>query len=134
MMDGVAPKLELSGIQDQLTRENFKTLQEMMGAMPIARGFRVVEFSVSADQERIKIKHGLGAIPLDVIPTRLIAPSGAKLTMLYSEFTKDELVVTVSGLSGTLTARLLVGSFPNVITSGTITRSDNETQEFKCKL
>lgn len=126
--------LELSGITDDLSRENFKTLQEMMGALPIAGAFRVVEFSVPGNQDRVKIRHGLGAVPLDVIVTRLVAPSGAKLTVLYSEFTKDELVVSVTGSpGGNLVARILVGNFPNVISSGTIARGDNETQEFKCK-
>lgn len=124
--------LELSGLQDELTRENFKTLQEMMGMLPIASQFKVVEFSVTANQDRIKIRHGLGAIPLDVIVSRLVSPSGAKLTLLYSEFTATELVATVTGLSGTLSARLLVGNFPNVISSG-VTRGNDETQEFKCK-
>lgn len=133
MSEALLPKLELSGIQDQLTRENFKTLQEMMGSLPIASGFRVVEFSVTSNQDRTKIPHGLKAIPLDVIVTRHVAPSGAKLTLHYSEFTNTELVFSVSGLSGTLSARLLVGAFPNVISQG-VTRADNETQEFKAKV
>lgn len=127
-------KLNLDQIQDQLTRENFKTLQEFMtGAALTAERFRVIEAAFTGDVSQFTMRHGLGFIPLDVLVTRLIAPSGAKLTFLYSEFTADDLVVTVSGLSGSMSVRLLVGSFPNVISVGSISRASNETQEVKSR-
>ena len=128
-------KLELTQIRDPLLLENFKILQEFMDSASLtAERFRVLEVFLTGNVAQLKIPHGLGAIPLDVIVSRLVAPSGAKLTLLYSEFTKDDIVVTVTGLTGIFNARLLVGSFPKVQTTNSQSRGNNETQELKSKL
>lgn len=128
-------KLELTQIADPAMLENFKILQEFMDAATLTvERFRPIELFLKSNTERLKIAHGLGFVPLDIITTRLIAPSGAKLIYLYSEFTSTEIVISVTGLVGTLNARMLVGSFSKVVTINGQERESNETQELKCKL
>lgn len=129
-------KLSLEMVQDYHTRENFKILQDLIDKLVLpAERFRVLEIFLDANVEELKISHGLGFTPLDVFPTRLIAPSGAKLTILHSKSDAQNLYLTVSGLSsGVLNARLVVGSFPNVVTMNSRPRGDNESQEFKSKV
>ncbi len=128
-------KLELTQVRDPLLLENFKILQEFMEKAALtSEQFRCLEVFLTDNAAQVKIPHGLNFVPLDVIVSRLVAPSGAKLTLLYSEFTQTDIVVTVTGLSGVLNARLLVGKFPQVQTTNSQTRGDNEIQEYKCRL
>ena len=128
-------KLAIKEIKDDYARDNFQILQDFMDGLSLTPDrFRVLELFLTENVTQLRIRHGLGFIPLDVLPTRLVAPSGAKLTFLYSEFTKDEIAVTVTGLSGVLSTRLLVGTFPNVQTTNTREREANETQEWKSKV
>lgn len=128
-------KLEIAQLRDTMIQENFKILQEFMEASALtAESFRVLEVFLTGNVAQVKIPHRLGFVPLDVIVSRLVAPSGAKLTLLYSEFTPTDIVLTVTGLSGVLNARLLVGKFPSVQTTNSQARGNNETQELKSKL
>lgn len=126
--------LNLSGVDDQKLRDNFQKIQDFVNGMGTTQNqLQACEIYVTANQTGLKISHGLGSVPLDLIITRLIAPSATKLIAKYSEFTKDEVVFDISGLSDgeTLSARCLVGTLPDVVTVGSVVRGDAETQEFR---
>lgn len=128
-------KLAVQQITDEYARDNFQKIQDFLNSLPLSQErFRAIELFVTADVAELKINHGLGFIPLDVLATRLVAPSGAKLTFLYSKFTAQDLYLTISGLSGVLSARLLVGAFQNVTTISEQPRESNESQELKSKV
>ncbi len=128
--------LNLNGIKDEDVRQNFQDIQNILNAQVFdLERFQAIEIYVTANVTGLKISHRLGGIPLDVIPSRLIAPSAARLTPKFSEFTKNEVVFDVSGLSAgeTLSARLLIGIFIDVVTVGEVARGDNETQQLRSK-
>lgn len=129
-------ELNLNSLQDETIRTNFQKIQDLLnGTQTTQNQIQAVEIYVTANATGIKIGHKLGGVPLDVILTRLIAPSAARLTPKYSEFTKDEVVFDVSGLASgeSLSARLLVGTFPNVVSVGDVVRGDAETQQYRSK-
>jgi hypothetical protein len=128
--------LNLSGIEHQGIRDNFQLLQDFLSSAQTGpQQLQVIELFVTGTQAGIRIGHKLGAIPLDVIVSRLVAPSAARLIPKYAEFTKDAVVFDTSGLdtSQTLSARLIIAAFSDVVTVGTVKRGDSETQEFRSK-
>lgn len=129
-------ELNLSGLTDEKVRENFQKIQDFLNNFQTSPNqIQAVEIYVTGNATGIKIGHKLGGIPLDVIPTRIVAPSAARLKPKFSEFTKDAVVFDVTGLGAgeTLSARLLVGTFPNVVSVGDVVRGDAETQQFRSK-
>lgn len=128
--------LNLGGIQDVNVQDNMQKLQDNANAQPVTpQTMQAGEIFVTDNQTGIKISHTLGSVPLDVLITRLIAPSAAKLTLNYKNFTPTEISMDVTGLAAgeTLSARLFFGTLPNVVTVGTVKRGDNETQSFRSK-
>lgn len=128
--------LNLTGLTDDKVRENFQKVQDLVNGMPATQNqVQACEIYVTANVSGLKISHGLGAVPLDLIITRLIAPSATRLTAKYSEFTKDEVVFDITGLLAgeTLSARFVVGTFPNVVSLGDVRRGDAETEQFRGK-
>lgn len=124
-------KLLLQEISDSYVRENFKRLQAFFAKRPGVEDFKAIEIMVTEAAPNFKIKHGLGLIPTDVILSRLIAPSGAKLTLNFGAFTKEEISVTTSG---PLRARLLVGSFQNTLVNqpkGPLEETPSSAQDYK---
>lgn len=128
--------LNLFNIQDQGTRDNFQKIADFLNNMETTqKQLQACEIFVTANIDGAKIAHKLGGIPLDLILTRLIAPSAARLKFRYSDFTKDSIVYDVTGLGSDeiLSARFLVGTFPNAVTTGTVARASSEVQEFRSK-
>lgn len=128
--------LALNNIQDQIVRDNFKKLQDFINGQGVTQNqFQACEIYVTDNVTGLKIKHKLGGVPLDAIISRLIAPSAAKLKFNFSDFTKDEVSVDVTGLTSgnVLSARFLVGTFPDVVTVGSVVRASSEVQEVKGK-
>ncbi len=128
--------LDLANIQDQVVRDNMRKIQDFLNARPAAGDtFQACEIYVTENTAGLKIKHALGQVPLDCLVSRLIAPSAAKLKINFSDFSRTEVSVDVTGLASgeTLSARLFVGTFPNVVTVGTVSRADTEVQELKGK-
>lgn len=126
----ILPTLAIKEVVDIFSRDNFKKLQDFFNTSTGLDLFQPVEFQVNQSLTEYKIKHGLGFVPRDVLVTQLIAGSGVKLTVHHGLSTKDELVVSSSG---PLKARLLVGSFRNVVeaNAGTFTTNSTDKQEFK---
>lgn len=121
-----------AALQDALNRvtSNFRLIQQGDEAAAQLSGFAAVSFTLTQSGVQLKISHGLGFVPRDVLLTRLLAPSGAKLIVYPGLFDKDSIVVAASGLgSSTLKARLLVGSMENQIGSD-FTIDSSETQEY----
>lgn len=128
--------LLLANVQDNVTRENFQRIQDFMNSLGTTqKQLQACEIFMTGNVSGAKIAHKLGGIPLDVILTRLIAPSAARLTFRYSDFTNAEVVFDVSGLTSgqNLSARFLVGTIPDVVTLGSVVRASTETQELRSK-
>jgi hypothetical protein len=128
--------LNISKISDESVRDSLRRVEDFLNNLPISQGFfQACEIFVTGDVDGAKIAHKLGGVPLDVVISRLIAPSAAKLTLRQSDFTKDEVVYDVTGLGDgeTLNARFLVGNFPDRVLVGAEARGSSETQEVKGK-
>lgn len=128
--------LFLEQVQDPAARENFRKIIDFLGSNPVKQeGFKACELYVTANQTGLKIKHGLSSIPKDVITTRMVASSTARLVLNYADFTAEEISVTVSGLADgeKLHARLLVGSFEDVVTFGSGLSIESPTQQIRSK-
>ena len=128
--------LNLNGLKDPDSRDNFQKIQDFLNNLAISHeNFQAVEIYVTQNTTGLKIDHKLGGVPLDIIVTRLIAPSAARLIPQYSEFTKDAIYFDISGLASgeSLNARLLVGTFSNVVSVGGVVRGDSETMQFRGK-
>lgn len=128
--------LNVTGITDEAVRDNFQKIQQFLNDLQTSSNqIQACEIYVTGNVTGLKIEHKLGGVPLDVIVSRLIAPSAARLVPKYSEFTKNEVVFDVSGLAAgeVLSARLLVGTFPDVVSVGDVVRGDAETQQFRSK-
>lgn len=93
-------------------RKNFDELIRYFDENGQLNGFKHLTFDVPLGSTELKLAHNLGFIPRDVIVTRLLAPTGTKLTILHSLFTNENIVVTMSGTDTSLVAkvRMLVGT------------------------
>lgn len=128
--------LNLNGIQDNAIQDNFQKIQDYFNSLPVNQtAFQACEVFVTGNVTGAKINHKLGGVPLDALISRLIAPSAARLKLRFADFTKSEVVFDVTGLSAgeTLSARLLIGTFPDVVTVGDVVRASSEVQEFRSK-
>lgn len=134
--DALNLSLNLTPLENEAVRDNFQKAQDFVNNQPFGPGrWQACEIYVTANTTTGKIEHKLGGIPLDAFITRLIAPSAARLKLRFADFTRTEIVFDVTGLAAgeTLSARFLVGSFPDVVTVGTPVRASTETQEFRSK-
>lgn len=91
--------LSPAGIQGMLLsiRKNFEALAKFFESNGQLNGFKHVEFNVQANESELKIAHGLGSVPKDVLVTRLLAPSGAKLKLHHNLFDTESIVVSGTG-------------------------------------
>jgi hypothetical protein len=129
-------QLNILGISDQFAAENFQKIQDFLNGMQNTQNqLQACEVFVTGNVTSAKLSHKLGGVPLDVLVTRLIAPSAARLKFRFADFTKTEVIFDVTGLSAgeTLSARFLVGTFPDVVAVGEILRASTETQEYRSK-
>ena len=119
------PILAIKEIGDLVIRRNFQELRDYFDKNGQLDDFKLIEFEVTQNQNNLKINHGLGTIPKDVFPTRVIAPTAAGLVLNHGKFTADSIDITVTGLSSgeTLKARLFVGSFKGSVSQVIIDES-----------
>lgn len=128
--------LFLEQVQDPAARENFRKIIEFLSQNPAGQAaFKACELYVTANQTGLKIKHGLSSIPKDVITTRMVASSTARLVLNYADFTADEISIDVTGLAAgeKLHARLLVGNLESVVTFGEALSIESPTQQVRSK-
>lgn len=128
--------LLLQHVEDQVVRDNFRKIAEFLNNRMVGgRSFQAVELYVTANQAGIKINHSLGGIPKDAIITMLIAPSGARLVIDYAEFTSSQVSFDVTGLASgeKLHARLLIGTFQDVVTVGEAFEEEDPTMQTRSK-
>lgn len=128
------PELAITEIADLVLRGNFKALKEYFDTENQLQGFKFITFTVTQNENNIKINHGLAYPPKDIVVTRLIAPSAAKLVLNHGLFDSSNLDLSVTGLGTNqkLNCRMFVGTFWNDSTTDTINSTD--TQEFKSKV
>lgn len=118
------PQIDLTGIVDAVIRRNFVSLKEYFNKNNQLLDFRFVTYKASAAANNVKIAHGLGYRPKDVIMTKAVG-SGT-ITFNYSLF--DETYLDVS-FSDAARFRAFVGTFWD--DSDTNDESDTEDQDFK---
>ena len=105
-------QLPLDG--DPRSRANFEALRRFFETEGQLQGFVLVEFTLQPGESHVKIKHSLGYVPKDVILTRLLATSGAKLTLHHAEFDSENLVASYSNTATTTArVRMFVGTYRN---------------------
>lgn len=122
------PILAIKEIGDLVLRRNFQELRNYFDQNGQLDGFVLLEFEVTQNQTNLKINHGLGLIPKDVFPTRVIAPSAAGLILNFGKFTVDAIDITVTGLAAgeSLKARLFAGTFKG--TNSTVALAETDKQ------
>lgn len=128
--------LNVTGITDEAVRDNFQKIQNFLNDLQVSSSqIQACEIFVTGNVTQAKIEHKLGGIPLDIVISRLIAPSATRLKFRFAEFTKTDVVFDVTGLAANevLSARFLAGTFPDVVTVGDIVRADSEVQELRSK-
>lgn len=124
--------LAVKEVTDTYIRKNFDDLNKYFDENGQLDGFKHLEFSFTRNEANVKISHGLGVAPKDIIVTRLLAPSGAKITWNFGKFTASELDVTITGLSsGEMKVRAFVGTYKNSVA---VAVNETESQESKSKL
>lgn len=100
--------------EDPRASKNFEALRRFFEQEGQLQGFAHMEFTLQPGDSHVKIKHGLGYVPKDVILTRLLATSGAQLTLHHAEFDTDNLVASYSSSATTeARVRLFVGTYRN---------------------
>lgn len=105
--------LNLSRIGDQVTRENFDSLDKSLNKDPYLKGgFKLMTDKVTGNNTGAKFKHNLKFIPKDAILTSAIW-SGAigVLTFRNDRFDAENIEITVSGQGSddTVTFKALIG-------------------------
>lgn len=129
-------ELLLNQVEDTVIRDNFRKIVEFInGQVPGGKSFQAVELFVTANATSIKINHSLGSVPKDAILTMLVASSTARLVIDYAEFTDSQVSFDVSGLASgeKLHARLLIGTFQDVVTVGESFAEEDATQQVRSK-
>lgn len=87
-------QLLLKEITDFYVRSNFDSLQRYLKAENKLEGFKFIDTEVDSAVSHFSFPHGLGATPLDVIPT--LVSDGATVTWHYDEFDQNNVVFTTS--------------------------------------
>jgi hypothetical protein len=96
-------------IEDPKVQENFQRLEDFLRDFPLSNGvfkFFVLALTAASYPATVRVPHTLGFAPKDVLQTSVIG-SGS-VTWVYSQFTKSELVLSISG---PVTVRAFVGSY-----------------------
>jgi len=95
-------------------RQNFEILRDFLKAETPLLGFRFKTITFTSTGTNLKLAHGLGYAPTDLIQTSLIGPSGATLVWNYSLFDKDNLNATITGAvtpTDPLIVRFFLGAY-----------------------
>jgi hypothetical protein len=101
------PEFILKDIEDQYVRENFKRLTLFLQAFPLFRGeWQFFEITTTKAETNLKVFHGLGFKPTDVIQTS-ITGAGA-ITFNYGLFSDESLDITTTDACVT---RCFVGAY-----------------------
>lgn len=98
--------LELAGVQDAYSRENFRSLRDELSANPLTRNlWHLRELTFLAAVTNLLVPHGLKFLPKDIIITSTIG--AGQLTINYSKTDLTNLNLTTTGAC---VVRLLLGS------------------------
>lgn len=87
-------RFDLANIEDRYVRESFRLLQEYLKGNSILDGFVHVDFTVDGARSNVKVRHGLGHVPMDIVKSR-ITGSGT-LVMNYDLFDSEYIDVTTT--------------------------------------
>ncbi len=99
--------LELLEVKDEIAQENFRRLFDFLKANALLAGqFELLEFSTKGAVTDLKVPHGLGIVPVDVIETSNLG-SGL-VTYMYNEFARDFIKITTTG---PVTVRAFIGRY-----------------------
>lgn len=116
-------------------KRNFEELTRYFDQNGQLNAFKALNFEVPLGASEVKIKHGLNSVPRDFILSRLLAPSGAKLTVHFNEFTDTDIVVSMTGSGDTpAKVRALVGTLNSGEEVGETFETNYLIQEFKSQL
>lgn len=89
------PEFILKDLDDAYVRENFKRLGMFFQDFPLFRGeWKFFEITTTKAETNLKVFHGLGFKPLDVIQTS-ITGAGA-ITFNYALFSEESLDITTT--------------------------------------
>lgn len=101
------PEFILKDIEDPYLRENFKRLTVFLQEFPFFRGeWEFFTIDISATVTNLRLAHGLGFKPLDVIQT---AKTGAgAITFNFDNFSESELDITTTGACS---VRCFIGAY-----------------------
>lgn len=121
------PALSVKEIQDLFTRKNFERLVNWFARNDQLRDFNHITHSQDGSGAHIKIPHGLGYVPKDIIMTRIVG--AGTITFNYSLFDKTNLDVS---FSDTVKFRAFVGTYWGDRASST--PSSSETQQVKASV
>lgn len=93
-MPNASPVLSVKEIEELYTRNNFKALVDYFAAQNQLLGFSHMEYEATEAKANVKIAHGLGYIPKDIIMTKVVG--AGTITFNYSLFDTTYLDVTFS--------------------------------------
>ncbi len=99
-------------IEDRFVRENFKKLKDYAAGQYLLKSLKFFEISIVGNKTNLKFPHNLGFKPKDIVQTSVIG--AGTWTWNYSLFDKNNLDITTSGTSGTITVRALIGNLEEV--------------------
>lgn len=89
------PDLILKDIDDTYIRENFKRLSDFLREFPLFRGeWAFFTLTFDAAVTNLKVAHGLGFKPLDIIQTSITG--AGSITFNYSLFNSETLDITTT--------------------------------------
>ena len=97
-------QLVIEQFDDLNLTENFKRIVDYVQFHSLLHGFKFVDVTFTEAVTGYKIKHGFGAIPLDVV----VLQGGEFVTPTFASFTSTDIVVTVTGACR---FRAFVGSY-----------------------
>ena len=102
-------KLYISQIDDIYVQQNFKAIGEIFSTIPFIKGtWQFCVFTVKTTGSNIKIPHGLGFQPKDILVTSTI---GGTVTYNYSLFDRTYLDVDATVVTSPITVRAFVGTY-----------------------
>ena len=93
-MSQVKPEINIKEIQDEVVRKNFENLKSYFENQNQLQDFTHIVISLDSVQTNVKIRHGLGFTPRDILRTR---HTGAGITFNRENFDDDFIDVTSAG-------------------------------------
>jgi hypothetical protein len=103
----ILPEITFKDIEDPYVKESFSRLKQFLQGLPMLFGeFEFREIVASAAVTNMKVPHGLGFKPVDIIQTSKIG--AGNITFNYDKFDKTFLDITTTG---PCTVRAFVGAY-----------------------